>query len=73
MHVRKVHRGYKPPPLTEEAKVKNRINAVKTRAEKKLKNGGDLRTPEEKQAFNAYMKNWNKTRKQKKLKTDPND
>ena len=67
MHVRKVHRGYKQPPVTEEAKVKNRINAVKTRADKKLKNGGVLRTPEEKQTFNAYMKNYNKTRRQKKL------
>ena len=69
MHVRKVHRGYRPPALTEEAKIRNRINAVKASAEKKLKNGGVLRTPEEKLAFNTYMRKYKETQKQKKIKT----
>jgi len=67
-HVRRVHQGYKRPPLTEERKCKNRTHAVQKNAEKKLKNGGSLRTPKQKQTFNAYMKKYNESRKLNSLK-----
>ena len=49
--------------LTEEQREKQNLRKRKFRADKKARNGGMLRTPEEKAVFNEYMRNYMARRK----------
>ena len=61
IHTNRIHLG--KWVLTEEQRAKQNLRKRKFRAEKKAKNGGMLRTPEEKAVFNEYMRNYMARRK----------
>ena len=61
IHTNRIHLG--KWVLTEEQRAKQNLRKRKFRADKKAKNGGMLRTPEEKAVFNEYMRNYMARRK----------
>lgn len=61
IHTNRIHLG--KWALTEEQRAKQNLRKRKFRADKKAKNGGMLRTPEEKAVFNEYMRNYMARRK----------
>ena len=61
IHTNRIH--LKKWQYTEEQREKQNLRKRKFRADKKAKNGGMLRTPEEKVVFNEYMRNYMARRK----------
>ena len=61
IHTNRIHLG--KWVLTEEQREKQNLRKRKFRADKKARNGGMLRTPEEKAVFNEYMRNYMARRK----------
>ena len=70
-HYKKKHGDTTPKVMTDEELKKKReymrLYHVRQRQKQKSKNGGVLRTGEERIKFNEYMKNWNAKRRAKKI------
>jgi len=64
IHRNKIHLGMYP--LKPEQRTKQNLAKIQKRAEIKARNGGVLRTPEEKVKFNEYMRNYQARKREEK-------
>jgi len=64
IHRNKIHLGMYP--LKPEQRTKQNMAKIQKRADTKARNGGVLRTPEEKVKFNEYMRNYQARKREEK-------
>jgi len=64
-HIMRIHQGLLVP--TPEQRAKQNVQHMLKREERRKRNGGSIRTPEEKVKFNAYMRKWMANKKRQKF------
>ena len=69
IHINKVHNG--KYGLTEEKRKELNVKRNKRRADNKVKNGGNYRTPEERVKFNEYMREYQARKRLQKAGAKP--